>query len=220
MKNLIVAGDSFCSDPNGWPQMLADSLSLNLICYGGGGEHWWTAKQFIERLSNSDKDNCEVIVFVHTSADRLPIEDKELVKINIHDTNDKIEPELAVKLYYKYIHNSKFMEWAQTQWFLELSDRWNRIKLINLHSFPKTLTGHLPMGMNVKPCLAAVSLNEAGAKTSTALIEDSRSNHFSYKNNQVLATQLAQLAKNYVAGAATLTLKEFEQRTNQWLEWK
>jgi len=111
-KNLIVAGDSFCSH-DGWPGSLANNLDLNLINYGAPGQHWWSVRDFLNGLSSAVLDNCEVIVLAHTCANRIPHLNAELSKIDMLNTTPVTDIEKSVYYYYKYIYNEEFMSWAQ-----------------------------------------------------------------------------------------------------------
>ena len=84
--------------------------------------------------------NAEVIVFAHTYAERIPSVDTKISKIDPYDTSKKDEMSLAVQLYYKYILDLDFMKWAQEKWFDDITEKWQHIKLINLHCFPLSLS--------------------------------------------------------------------------------
>jgi hypothetical protein len=207
-------GDSFCSAAHGWPQHLADLLGMQLDCYGQGGTAWWTVRDHLQKHHVSP-DN--VVVFVHTNADRIPTLDYDLVSFD-HSAEPTNELETAVKLYYKYIHNPEFMAWAQQAWFKEIAQAYAVNRVVHLHSFPWSV--NLPeSGVNVVTPLAALSLNELG-KTDFDLFNDSRANHFSAANNQALATELAHLINNYCPGRAVLDHTRFEQRILKWFDWK
>lgn len=216
MKNLIIAGDSFCASDLGWPRPLADELGLNLICYGVGGQHWWGVKNFLNSLSPGTLDNSEAIILAHTNADRIPNLNAELSRVDITNTNPAIDIEKSVYYYYKYIHNPEFMSWAQQAWFKELAIKYADKKIIHLHSFPWTTPlSTLLTGITVTPSLVSISLNELGIE-SMALYNDSRLNHLNTANNQELARQLAGLITNYTPGPAQLDLSRFEQLNNHW----
>lgn len=211
---LTVIGDSFCSAAHGWPQHLADLLNLELNCFGQGGSAWWVVRDHLQKHP-PDADN--ILVFVHTNADRVPTFDHNLVSFD-HSAEPTNELETAVKLYYKYIHNPEFMAWAQQAWFKEIAQVYAVNQVIHLHSFPWSV--HLPeSGVNVVTPLAALSLNELG-KANFDLFNDLRPNHFNAANNQALATELAHLINNYSPGCVTLAHTQFEQRILKWLDWK
>lgn len=217
MKNIIVVGDSFSASDTGWPRTLANELNLNLICYGAGGQPWWNARNFIMSLSQDTIDNAEAIVFAHTNAERIPTLNEDIGKVD-HSKKPDSEIETAIHLYYKYIHDGKFMSWAQQQWFIEISRTFGHKKICHLHCFPWTLQySNLLTGINVTTNLTALSLNEIGAKQ-FALFNDSRRNHFNQHNNEQLGLQLAELLTHYTNKSVELDVSKFDQATNYWLE--
>jgi hypothetical protein len=209
MKNIIVVGDSFCAHPQGWPSMLADKLNLKLINYGVGGEHWWGVHEFLKTV---DKNTVKYIIFAHTFGQRIPT----LHKNGIDKT--------ASELYYKHIHNEEFLNWAQEQWFKQISTEWDNV--INLHCFPWTWDlRHLLVGINVGPNLASISLNEVDA--TEPLLDESvigqglrRQNHLNQFNNKILAEELAGIINNYSAGDVQLDVTKFQLKTEKWFNWR
>jgi hypothetical protein len=223
VKNLIVVGDSFCSWPGikdiegGWPQTLADTLGLNLVCYGAGGQPWWDARNFLINLSPDIVENAEFIVFAHTYGGRIPTLNCDLGKVD-KSKNPTSEIELASHYYYKYIDDPNFLDWAQEQWLREITREYGHKKLCHLHSFPWTIKySNLLCGINVTPNLTSISLNEINSKKST-LFNDTRSNHFSDYNNTQLGLQLAEQLKNYSNKTVELDISKFEQLTDYWFD--
>lgn len=221
MKNIIIVGDSFCMNPQGWPKMLADELRLTLISRGVGGEHWWGTRQFLKNLDPALIKNTEVIIFAHTFSQRLPTTDSTLGKFPLHNLDTSDEKQLAVKLYYKYIHNYEFDDWAQISWFKDISNIYKNIKMVHLHGFPWSLESrHHLNGINVLPNLAALSLNELGTTSLESLAVDRRINHFNMHNNRVLAAQLKNIIDNYSPGDVELDINQFESKTHSWFNWE
>lgn len=223
MKNLIVVGDSFCSWPGykdiegGWPQTLADKLELNLICYGVGGLSWWASRDFLINLAPEIIDEAEYIVFTHTYGGRIPTLNTDLGMVN-KSKSPASEIETALHLYYKYINDSNFLDWAQEQWLREITRQYGHKKLCHLHCFPWTIKySHLLCGINVTPNLTSISLNEINSKKSI-LFNDTRSNHFSDYNNTQLGLQLAEQLKNHNNKTVELDISKFEQSTNYWFD--
>ncbi len=217
MKNLIVVGDSFCAS-EGWPQLLANHLDLNLIVAGFIGQHWWSYRHFLDQnLVEDDFKNTEVIVFCHTFTERIPNLNSELASVNVFD-KPRTELEQAVSLYYKYIENAPYAEWAQEKWFEEINQRYSgHFKTVHLHVTHTTWEiRNLLGGMQVHPNLTALSLDELGAKNHL-LFDDVRANHFSQKNNIILAQQLAELMKDYAVTDRKLRIDEFELKSKKWI---
>ena len=216
--NLIVVGDSFCASADAWPQSLANQLNLKLICHGQGGQPWWNARGYMGTISAEQIESTEYIVFVHTNADRIATVNEEIGLIN-HSALPTREIETAVQLYFKYIHSTDFLHWAQESWFLEINRRWGHKKICHLHSFPWSLrNGEVLDGLNITTNLCSISLNELGSKN-MELFNDSRSNHLSAYNNNVLADQLANLLKKYKKQKVSLNTDLFELKTTKWFDW-
>jgi hypothetical protein len=210
MKDIVIAGDSFCAQSHTWPKFLADKLGLNLVCYGRGGEHWWGVKKFLDTV---DKSNVEVIVIVHTFGQRIPTEQV------IASTKER---EQAIELYYKHIHNEEFLTWAELAWHKQIEQDWGEYKLINLHSFPWTIDKPLA-GINVTPSLGSISLNEVDAQD--GIIDERilapgkhRTNHLNLDNNYALADELTRIIQNN--SNQELDLTKFQQQTTRWLTWR
>jgi hypothetical protein len=217
-KNIIVVGDSFCSSALHWPTTLAELLDLNLLCYtDGSGQGWWDARSWIMNLDPEQIDLAQVIVFVHTTGDRIPTDNKDLGKID-QSVPAVTEQQQAVQLYFRHIHHLPFLQWAQQQWFAEISRVFGHKQLVHLHSFPWSVPySDLLTGLNITPDLASLSLNELGAHR-IELFGDQRPNHFNDYNNLVLARQLYRLIKKNAQGNHKLNISEFHQATRKWLQ--
>lgn len=217
MKNIIVVGDSYASDSEGWPRTLANELNLNLICYGVGGQPWWNVRNYIKSLSQEIINNTEVIVFAHTNATRIPTLNENIGKID-HSKNPESEIENAVYLYHKYISEQNFLTWAQQQWFEEISRTWPDKKLCHLHCFPWSVESSNSLkGINVITNLTALSLNELNSRKFN-LFNDKRTNHFNKYNNIQLGLQVANHLKNYSNKTVELDIGKFDQKTTLWFD--
>ena len=218
MKNIIVLGDSFCSSADHWPGMLAKAVDRNLICYtDGSGQSWWDARNWLTQLDADTVDNADVMVFVHTNSDRIPTSDKSLGLID-HSAAPTTDMARSISLYYKYIHDPRFLNWAQQQWFKEISATYGHKQLVHLHSFRWTQSNsYLLSGLNITTDLAALSLNELGS-TKLSLIFENRPNHLNSSNNQALATQLASLVNGQQTGNCALEVDKFQQKTLRWFD--
>jgi hypothetical protein len=218
MNNIIVAGDSFCSSSNGWPELLAQQLNLTLINHGQGGQPWWNVRNFLNSIDEETLKNTEVMVFVHTNAERIPTDDLQIGLID-HSAAPTTEIAKAIQLHYKYIHNHEFLNWAQRQWFLEINQRWGCKKIVHLHSFPWSVNyGKQLIGLNIQPNLCSISLNELGIDK-FELFNDSRANHLNTHNNNELACQLSVLIQNYTQQTVKLDTDAFDLKITQWFDW-
>lgn len=218
MNNIIVVGDSFCHDRHGWPKELANQLNLKLICHGGNGQPWWNAQKFLASISSENFDQTEMMVFVHTNAERIPTSNQQIGSID-HSNPGPDEIDQAVKLYYRHIHDANFLIWAQQQWFQYITSSWGNKKICHLHSFPWSLQHkHLLSGVNINTNLGSISLNEMGADK-FHLVGDRRSNHLNDHNNHQLAHQLANILQPYTPGSYDLDTSKFDLKTQKWFDW-
>ena len=218
MKNIIVVGDSFCSAQQLWPTQLANYLGLNLVGQGISGGSWWPVRHFLMSLPQETIDATEVVVFAHTSSGRIPTVNQDLGRFD-YRSRPQNEMQTAVQLYYKYIFDDQFLDWAQQQWFREIDQLWGHKKICHLHCFPWTVRDqHLLSDLTVQPNLSAISLNEISAKDLN-LFDDNRPNHFNEHNNCVLAQELARMISSGLSGVQHLNLDLFDQPTRSWLEW-
>ena len=216
MKNIIVMGDSFCAC-DGWPEQLAKNLNLKLIKYGFAGHGWWIVRKTLKTLPIEDIINCEVIVFVHTSAARLLSRFDELTRTDWD--NPKTEIDRAAHLYFKHIYDYEVHEWAQGTWFKEINEEWKNCKVLHVFGFSpeNDNINILTNGVCVLPTLLSISLNEIDAKESN-LSNDTRLNHLNTHNNEILAEQLFGFIKNYKRGKVDLDVSKFKLLTNRWFE--
>lgn len=210
MRNIIIVGDSFCCG-NGWPDILANKLDMNLIQCGFPGNHWWAVRDFLINLKPEKFDNSDIIIFVHTHPDRIPTLTSDLSKVNCSRLGNLNEIEMAVKLYYSYIHDGDFLNWIMHKWFEEISQKWVRLKTVHLHGFQESWPyRHLLNGMNVGPDLIGISLDEL-RDPSPGLFTDRRRNHFNEFNNEELANQLYHAIVNYQLQDFNLDVTKFQK---------
>ena len=218
LKNIIVVGDSFCSSSAGWPGRLAQHLNLSLINHGQGGQPWWNVRNFLKNINEETLANTEVMIFAHTNAERIPTNNTQLGLID-HSAKPTTEIDTAIQLYYKYIHEPEFLNWAQQQWFLEINQRWGHKKIVHLHSFPWSVDyGKSLSGLNIVTNLCSISLNELGVDK-FELFNDQRANHLNDHNNTELACQLSMLIQNYTQQTVQLNTNAFDLKTTHWFNW-
>ena len=198
--------------------MLAQHLNLSLINHGQGGQPWWNARNFLNSVDDDTLTNTDVIVFVHTNAGRMPTSNSQLGRLD-HSAEPKTEIDKAIQLYYKYIHEPEFLNWAQQQWFLEINRRWSHKKTVHLHSFPWSIDpGKSLLGLNIVTNLCSISLNELGIDK-LELFNDQRLNHLNNHNNNELACQLSTLIQNYTQQTAQLDTTTFDLKITRWFDW-
>jgi hypothetical protein len=215
MKNIIVVGDSFCASElgeSGWPALLANKLDKNLICNAASGQHWWSTRNFLQTVEKSYWESTDTIVFVHTFGYRIPNLNRDLALVDYNNLRPDREIDLAVGLYYKYIQDDNFLDWAQQAWFLEINNRWARENTIHLHAFEQSVRhAQLLSGINILPDLTSISLSELKEKDVWKLRDDGRTNHLSEYNNNILAEQIYNVVVRNRSGLNYLDLEKFQK---------
>lgn len=214
---ISILGDSFCGEPDGWPGMLADMLGQELFCRGHGGEAWYRTALDLQKYKNQIKQS-DIIVFVHTGEQRITAEEENIYLADHSNLDTSREDQLAISLYYKYIHNEKFFDLVHTHWFEHLSKCFNDKQVIHLHSFRSSIEkGKKIFGdCNVEPSLTSISLNELGRDVSSLVGDfgkNGRLNHFNKKNNAVLAEQIYAII---TGKQQNIDPEKFELQTRYW----
>jgi len=214
-KNIIIVGCSFSRNKEGWPSMVANNLNLRLIHFGIGGTHWWTIKQFLDNLSQKQIENSEAIVCCHTLNRRPALDCKEQI---LYQTTKPPEWLEAKKLYHKYLHSQNFQEWVEPFWFKEFSEKFSKLKIINLHCFDNSIKNKMHLrGTNVLPSLFSISCNEID-NAEAVMDNDERKNHFSDENNIVLANAITEYILNYQEADVILDISKFNLLTTGWFD--
>ena len=159
------------------------------------------------------KPQTDIVVFVHTNSDRIPTANEEIGTID-HSNPGQNEAGRAIQLYYKYIHDPQFLQWAQQQWFKEINTRWAHLKTIHFHCFPDSVKhSHLLPGMVFTTPLIHISIGELSGtdkEIDKLILEDQRYNHLSAANNQILADIILRSIYKYRPGQYRLDLNEFQ----------
>jgi len=198
--NILILGDSFCQNKEGWPDMLCEKFSYNIaITQGTPGVGWWAIRSnLLQCQQQSDFFlDTKLLIFIHTQKSRLFKQDLSLFNILPQElplsySNNSIdEKTLSVSLYYKYIHEVLFADWAEQQWFREFKEICKPIPLIvNLFFETQKILPTLP-GICVPTGL--LDLNKAQYRQPTSMAFDGLKgyiNHFTPENNKIFANQL------------------------------
>lgn len=157
--DILIIGDSFAYErviPQSWPRILTELLVKNnlfKIPRGKGfpGCSWWSVRQnLIEELKNGVP---KVLILCHTEPNRIPsdydfplnIKSVEDLKHHIGDVSqykNVITPshikevQTAALMYYQFLFNPDYHEWAQNQWCRELDE------IIGEHDIPYVIHLH------------------------------------------------------------------------------
>ena len=145
MKNIYVSGDSFCYDrsPDSWVTLLSNNLNSNLSGQGFPGYGWWITRNNLINFKKNDPikwADTELFVFCHTGPDRLlsTVYPRHYIKIPTKDKdleNQWRNIDLVNEVYYKYLYEKKFHDWAMTSWFYELNRILEGKNVIHLFCF-------------------------------------------------------------------------------------
>jgi hypothetical protein len=212
-KNIIIVGDSFCGKVELWPTQVAESLNLNLIHCGLKGSHWWSIRHFLNTLTDNQINDSEVIVCCHPySKSRLPLEYKKYKLLKNKEPSEFSE---SKRLYFKHIFNLEYSDWTEICWFKEFSEKFSKLKIINLHSWDTIKNKQYLAGMNVLPSLASISNNEMDNGNSAGF-HDTRSNHLSIQNNKILGELITECILNYKNDTVYLDTSRFNLITTKY----
>lgn len=190
--NILILGDSFCQNPNGWPRLLCDKFIYNHCCTDGiGGDAWWgVRRRFLNHANQDYFQYVKLLVFIHTQRDRLFTHTPD---VSVRSNNPNNQEHQAVELYYKYIYDSAFARWAENQWHNELTRYCVNIPHVVHLFFDSDHSNNLP-GICVPTGLLNLALTQHNS--SLDFIDDGTRgfiNHFSPENNIIFARQLYEI---------------------------
>jgi hypothetical protein len=221
MKNLLIIGDSFAQRRCNlsWISLLGNRLDAKVYGIGLPGQSWWKQWEWYQSNSKNLPDASETtIIWVHTSAHRLPCETDARINpwvLFIDDHNDpsndilpQSDPDgklfkIAKDFYSSPLYVEKFYAWAMIAWWKELN--------LELSKFHKVihLFGFYDLGVNDTDRLLLRSTNSivvdgpslgALSKADKPSFEggatDNRINHFNEHNNEQLSKFLAVVVNN------------------------
>lgn len=190
MSYIYIGGDSFCKyrGNQDWPKQLADLFGYQIEGKGFEGESWWHTRIELSAYIKSEKfDQTKLFVFCHTDSHRI-LSDNRLVQ------NQSPEIDHAREIYYKYIHNYHVHNWTAQHWYQELNQWLTGKQVIHLQCFESTRDYFATLqGLKFVYPLTTISLDEIKHNPDYFFAEhlnnskDFRRNHFSEKNNQLLA---------------------------------
>lgn len=202
--NVLILGDSFCQSvgENSWPAHLLKKIEHNeSIVKGWSGGSWWAIRENLLKIQKNESffKNVDLLIFIHTNKNRLLTRNDNIFKIKPQilpakfSNSDIDEKILTVALYFKYIHDLSFVDWAQQQWFLEFSQISKHIPcVINLFFNPPDASIALP-GIKVNTGLINLALNQYNRNDPNLrdlIVNEGYINHLTPENNKQFADQL------------------------------
>ena len=224
MKNIIFIGDSFCSamspahfaeggslagqgggDEWTHPTIVANAFTAKLKNYGFSGKSWWYSySQFNKDKSRVLTKDTVAIVFFHTDPSRINSTNPNWTN-GLKFMNEEYQH--LYKEWVAYMYDAQFQPWAQKRYFSELKELYSDIKTIHFNCFSDTVSYcDLLPGMVYWTPLYTISLSEEHADYNN----DTRYNHFSPKNNLVLAQLIVDSINNYKPGQYSIDTSTFD----------
>ena len=189
LKNLYIAGDSYCfyreAADQHWPAALAQGLNLTLSGAGFPGQGWWATRQHLINYAASDLfDETDLFVLCHTEPGRM------LTSRPIWATPDE---EHVKEVYYKHIYSEDVAAWCVTQWYNELNQLLAGRRVVHLQCFEHPEFALLK-GLRVDQPLLEMSIRSAGANPADTTwssrvgdLMNASANHLSPAANRELA---------------------------------
>lgn len=212
-----------------FPSTVADHYGLNLLAHGYGGKSWWFSRaEFLKQINKNPKilTKLDAMVFCHTDKSRINSSNfyatstnhrggrSEQDCINLEDW----QTAQAQMQWFKYLYDDKFQQWAQLNWFREISSEWANIKQVHFHCFTETLQyNNLLIGQRFTTPLIHISIAElvgSSKEIRNQLLNEIRSNHLSSDNNQVLAEITIDALDNYKHSVQPLDMSRFKNLVN------
>jgi hypothetical protein len=210
--NLLILGDSFCRDSEYWPTYFANHIlgtNSQFRCLGYGGASWWFLRDKLLQLISHDPNfwnNTELLVMIHpprcrihTTLDDVRSKTFDPPLPRVFNNSDYEELDIAVKLYYKYFYSYEYFDWAEQQWFKELSAISKNKQVINMFvdiegpSAPELLPG-----ITVDQSL--IELGHSQYRHTQDITPTDGvigfQNHFTPNNNRIFASQLYEIAQS------------------------
>lgn len=240
-KYIAFIGDSYCASYSRldlprqhwqndqhvdltYTNIVPDHYGCKLASYGFGGKSWWYSWHKFNQNWAKNIDQIEAMVFCHTNRDRINTTIyADFPCMSGHRPSDiPEEMNLARDYYFKYIMDSDFDQWAQTQYFKMIKEKYSNIKTIHLHCFANTMPySNLLPGVVYNTPLVYISIGEiVGTKQEVdASFADGRANHLNAHNNKVLAEVIIDALNNYIPGQYELPLSKFDHPNANAKNW-
>lgn len=242
--DIFFVGDSFCScfhlppdrrdrtpdhqlavreTENLHPSLVAAHFDYRLHLHGYGGKSWWYSRyKFFADLKKSQRQSNfdpKAVVFFHSDAWRI----NNYWNESLGQTRADNDPNKD--FYYKHILDPVFQEWAQEQWYWEISREFAEIKTVHFFCFPTSLanTQCLPGVVFDNISLIEISVAEiTGSREEihkAMSVDEKRFNHLNDYNNRALAGVIVDALENYEPGHRELDLSRFDMPNPNYKNW-
>lgn len=243
---IVFVGDSFCSDYRvsndeknlkrkyqkyhpesiSWLNEVGDRLNSKISSHGYAGMGWWYSWYKFLGEWQYKLDQIDAIVFCHTDSARLHNSWNDDLKQVIVGPNPDTEIDQANKLYYKYIHDRQFHQFAQEQYAKLIKETLIQKKTLHLACFGLSdlILNSLPGMVFTTPLqyIAVGGIRGTEEQIMTQLIEHEKNhlcNHFTPHNNRELGRLIANAIKNYKPGLHKLDLLGFNLPNSNYNNW-
>lgn len=213
------------------PSIVSNHFNLSLRNFSYGGKSWWYSRHKLYQEIKSDPSLLKktfAMVFTHTNSGRVNNENDNIVPRmrDLPDNGDPYFMELkrTDELFIKHIYSNAFQDWAQQQWFHEISREFGDIPTVHFHCFPYSLEfSDLLPGRKFTTPLVHVQVGEMSGTDSDIEYRmghgDTRANHLNDHNNQALADTVIDALKNYQPGSSELDLSKFDVPNKNASRW-
>lgn len=229
IKDLLIIGDSFCSDRTkkySWPQVLAAELlgtkyDSHIPPRGKGfsGGSWWAYRKIlIEELKIHVP---KVLIICHTEPFRLPNDNDYGLNFASSNTQSNInfkiplEIQKTAELYYKHLFSFEFYTWAALKWFEEidqLCNIYNIEKVIHFYCFDGEYTNYtFKTGVTIDPPL--IEYKEE-PRIKIWKFKSSKANHFTPEGNTLFGKKLAEIVTNYPGNGKRISERMIDYGNN------
>jgi hypothetical protein len=209
-KKIIYFGDSFCAHPGTIPgthqYVVKEAFpDHDVIVHGYGGASWFYSRYRMLNESGhffapENRKNITAMIFFHTDGYRINA--KQL--IYFHQLSKSSTTWF----------DGDFQDWAQEQWFTELTKDFSDIPTIHFHNFSSTLPrANLLSGMQFTTPLMSIAVGELTGTDDEIMAKlnenETRHNHLSAQNNTILGEFIVDAIKNYQTGKFPINLSKF-----------
>lgn len=208
LKKIIYVGDSFCAcdgDNTHIDVVRQYFKGHDIITHGYAGSSWFYQRHHFlkdcKTLLTNYRKFIRAIIFFHT-------DNRRINKTHVISHMSDLDPAEMIKWF-----DVDFQQWAQEQWFNELTKDFSDIPTIHFHNMVYTLPmAKLLPGMQFVTPLTTISVGELTGteeEIMQRLAMDDRDNHLSIENNQHIGELVINAINNYQPGKFSIDLSKF-----------
>jgi hypothetical protein len=241
---IAIVGDSFCADfdtkmmpvhrhhqtyttSRSWVTDTIRHFGCKVDVHGYGGKSWWYSWSKFQECWHQRWHELTAIVFCHTSTNRIntcnPVFDPDN---HGNFLISKDQQQNIIDIFYKYIHDDQFQQFAQEQYALMLREKFSNIK--TLHFFTVTplpsMVSTLPGTVFTTPLLqvAVAGLKGSILEISQQINDQGPArlvNHLIPDNNLALYNLVIESLENYQPGIKQIDMSNFTVHNTNYARW-